>query len=119
MELFKTNVVTINTPPNEIYYQLKGLWEQLYPDYADMSQESPETLSKGLINVNTGKSVSHLLSIVERNYLQVVPLIAVFHFLVKILNIVEGFFHFRCALIHVSLCELNKLCSVDFQWLQL
>ena len=84
-----------------------------------MSDECTVAILQGLIYVDTGKSVSHLLSIVERNYLQVVPLIAVFHFLVKILNIVEGFFHFRCELIHVSLCELNKLCSVDFQWLQL
>ena len=81
MELFKTNVVTINTPPNEIYYQLKGLWEQLYPDYADMSQESPETLSKGLINVNTGKSVSHFSTLVVSDNFKVVPLIPRLHLL--------------------------------------
>ena len=81
MELFKANVVTMNTPPNEIYYQLKGLWEQLYPDHADMSQEGPEALSKGLINVNTGKSVSHFSTFVVGDNFKVVPLISGLHYL--------------------------------------
>ena len=68
MELFESNVLAIHAPPDEINNQFEGLWEQLYPDYANVSQEGSEALSVGLINIDAGKSVRHLSTFVIGNY---------------------------------------------------
>ena len=76
MELFESNVLAIHAPPDEIDNQFEGLWEQLNPNYANVSQESSEALSVALVNIDAGESVRHLSTFVVGDDFEVVSLIA-------------------------------------------
>ena len=81
VKLLQSNVITVNPAPNEVYCELDSLRQEFRPNHGDVSQKGAEALSVASVDVDTGKAVSHLASVVKRDDLQVVTFVAVLHLL--------------------------------------
>lgn len=72
VELLKSYVITMQSPPDKINDKLESLGQKLDSDDADVAQERPEALPVVLINIDASKSVGHLAPFVIGNDLKVV-----------------------------------------------
>ena len=89
MEQLKSDVVTVDSSPNKFCDQFQGLREEFISYATHMPNECSVATLQILVNVNAGKTMGHLLPIMISNDLEVVPLIAFFHFLKQDWHVVE------------------------------
>ena len=89
MKQFKSDVVTVDSSPHKFCYQFQSLREEFIPYATHMPNECSVATLQILVNVDAGKAMSHLLPIMISNDLEIVPLIAFFHFLKQSWHVVE------------------------------
>ena len=84
-----------------------------------MPDESSVATLQSLVHVHAGKPMSHLLSIMVCNDFEVVPFIAVFHFLKQCWNVVEWLSHLWRQFVTICLCEAFEFRGIHFERLEL
>lgn len=89
MELLELDLVALETSPDEVDDERKGLRHQLSANYTDVSQEDTMSAHVVLVDVETGQAVSHFLPLVECHNFHVVSLIARLHKFEQSLGVVE------------------------------
>ena len=109
MEQLKSDVLTVDPPPDEVNDELKGLWEQLCSDNAQVPKKSSVTLSVVLVNVDTGQTMGHFLAIVESNNLHVVTFVTSLHQLVKLFGLIRRTSKLRHQLLVIVLSKVQEL----------